>query len=308
MTDADSRSQIELEAFRIQVIATLGQARAAAGDYDAVLDQLDAAIEVKRRYRSGARPAVGFAYTLACKGGVLADYGRFAEADDCFTEALDVVRGRRSPVEASVLSWKSAVHLWRGQWREAIECAARVQSIAERIESLYVLSMAEAITGYATWMLARDEAAIDTMRRATSWLEARDKRLYISMNYGWIADALADADRAADARVYAAGALRRARRRDPFGAAMAYRALARLAPRHETGRTPRHYLARALASAQRRHSPHEEAVTWFHMGRHEAGAGRRESARQCYSQAGALFSALGMTWHHAELERAVAGT
>lgn len=302
----DSRARLDLEAFRVQVLATLGQSRVASGEREGVLGQLDAAVDITRRHRSGARPAVGFAYTLACRGGLLADLGRFDEAHACFAEALEVAAGRRNPVEASVLAWKSAVHLWRGQWTEAIECSARVQTIAERIESLYVLSMAEAITGYARWVLNRDADAIDMMIRATSWLEARDKRLFISMNYGWIADAMTSAGRYPAARLYAAGALRRARRRDPYGAAMTYRALARLAELGQARGTPAAYLDLALRSADRRGSPHEAAVTWMHMAAFDARQGHHARGRAHLERATLAFRTMGMTWHAREAQRQLA--
>ena len=99
-------------------MATLGQARAAACDYDPALAQLDAAITVRRAHRSASRPAIGSAYSLACKALVLADRGSFAEAHACFDEALDALRGGNKVVEGSVLCWRSAVCLWQGRWED----------------------------------------------------------------------------------------------------------------------------------------------------------------------------------------------
>lgn len=301
-------SSPQLEALNVQIRSTFAQAKGAAGEYDGVLEQLDLAADVKRKHRSGARPAVGMAYTLACKGGLLADCGDFEAAHACFAEALDVIRGRNSPVEASVLAWKSAVHVWRGEWREAIDTAVEVQTIADRIESLYVHAMAEVLIGYSRWRLEPDLECIETLRRATTWLEDRNKRLYISLNHGWIATAMVDAGQFASARPYVARALARARAHDSLGASMAYRALARMAHAGHANRPARHYLDAALDAARRRGSKHEEAVTLAHIGVDEVRAGRSAEGLPVVDDARAMFRALGMRWHEAAMDRELAAS
>ena len=69
--------RVEDDPLAVQIRATLGQARAAAADYDEALALLDEAIAVKRRHRTGAKPPIGFAYSLSCKGFALGDLGRF---------------------------------------------------------------------------------------------------------------------------------------------------------------------------------------------------------------------------------------
>ncbi|MFN7917304.1 MAG: adenylate/guanylate cyclase domain-containing protein [Vicinamibacterales bacterium] len=296
----------QLDALNVQIRSTFAQAKGAAGEYDGVLEQLDLAADVKRRHRSGTRPAVGMAYTLACKGGLLADCGDFEAAHACFAEAMDVIRGRNSPVEASVLAWKSAVHVWRGEWHQAIDTAHEVQTIADRIESLYVHSMAAVLIGYSRWRLEPDLARIDELVQATQWLEERDKRLYISLNHGWIATAMVDAGQFDKARSYIEQALARARVHDSLGESMAYRALARMAHAGHAPEPARHYLDAALAASRRRRSKHEEAVTLAQIGIDLLRAAQPGEGRAAVDQARAMFRTLGMRWHEAAMERELA--
>ena len=66
-----------MQALSVRLLATIGQARAAAGEHDAALALLDESLAVKQRHRRSGRPAIGSAYALACKGAVLGDIGRF---------------------------------------------------------------------------------------------------------------------------------------------------------------------------------------------------------------------------------------
>jgi class 3 adenylate cyclase/tetratricopeptide (TPR) repeat protein len=302
---ADGTATVKLEAHATQVLATLAQARAAAGQHEGVIEQLDEAIAIKRRHRTEGRPAVGLGYTLASKGWVLGDRGCFGAAHECFFEALDAAHGNDQPVRASILGWQGAVYLWQGRWPEAVAAATDAQRIAERVGSLYIFAMSQALGEYARWMLDGTAGAIDTIVRATSWLEAHDKRLFISLAHGWLAEAMLATGRYPQARAYAARALQRARHRDVFGAALAYRALARLPAAHRR-HTPEHYLDAAMRSAQARRSPREEAVTLLHQGEVAGAAGRRDEAAGLLSRAWVAFSAMEMHWHQQQAERLLA--
>jgi len=294
LADARARGQesvtVELEAHAVQVLATLGQARAAACEYDGVLEQLEEAIAIKRRHRRGARPAVGSAYTLACRAAVLADLGRFREAHESLAEALDAVREGNQPVRGSILGWQGTVYAWQGEWAKALALATEQQRIGERVESLYVLAVGQALGGYTRWKLKRAPEAIDAFARAVSWMDSRGKRLAISMTYGWLADAMFESGRYAQARVYVARALRRARQRDRFGEALAYRVMARM-PADFRRHSPEHYLERAMTSARARRSPHEEAETLRCQAEVAAAAGRTAEAAMFDARAQALISA-----------------
>jgi hypothetical protein len=145
-------------------------------------------------------------------------------------------------------------------------------------------------------------ASFSTIVRATSWLEARDKRLWISMNYGWLADIAAVDGNSAETRKQAAKAVRRARIRDVVGEPMAYRALASLPPR-DGGRARDDYLALAMRSAVRRASPREQAVTLLHQAREAGRRGHRAESIALIERASAAFASMGMLWHDAIAQR-----
>jgi tetratricopeptide (TPR) repeat protein len=285
------------DALAVEIQAMLGQARAAAGDYTAALDLLDTAIAIKLKERTGTRRAAGLAYSLACKAYVLGDRGRFAAAYVCFGEALDALRGVQHEVEGSVLCWRSAVHLWQGRWREGRADAVAAQRVAERTKTLYVFAMGHALAAYADWMVDRSPQSLQDLMVATSWLEARDKGLFISLNYGWLADALVTSARFEEARRNAAYALQRKRELDRLGEPMAYRALARMSAAGQGRKPAQHYLALAMSAAQARDSPHEVAVTELCQAEIASAAGEREQALACLDRATAAFEAMDMPWH-----------
>ncbi|HEY0013158.1 MAG TPA: AAA family ATPase [Allosphingosinicella sp.] len=240
----------------VQIRATLGQAKAASGDYRGALRLLDEAIEVKRRHRTGRHASVGFAYSLGSKAFVLADMGRFAEAEAGFAEAMEVVRGAQHEVEGSVLCQHAAMCLWQGRHEEALRFAREAETVAVRVHSVFLCAMSRAIGAYARWCVNGHPAAVEALLEATVWLEARGRGLFGSLPYGWLADALARSGDAVGARRYAVRAFRRARMGDMLGEAMAWRSMARLTagPRRVA------CLARADAAAAARGSAHEAAA------------------------------------------------
>lgn len=286
-----------------QIRATLGQAYAAACDYDKALALLDEAIAGRRRRRRSNRPAVGFAYTLACKGSVLGDRGRFEDAYQCFDEALAAVYGAGHEVEGSILCWRSGVALWQGRWDEASQCARNAQRVAERVKSLYLHSMSLSLGGYASWKMHDTDAFLQTIVDATSWLENRDRGLFISLNYGWLTEGMASRKQWKAARRYAARALARARRDDRIGEAMVYRALARASAAGHARMPSEFYLARTMDSARARESPHEVALTQLCEAEIKLARGQRAQAEPLLDKAEAAFAAMAMTWHLDAVQR-----
>jgi class 3 adenylate cyclase len=252
--------------YSLQVLATLGQAHAGACENEMaerrlreVLSHIDQGTTLKQGNR---RPSVGSAYTRACFGAVLGDLGRFEEAHASFATALEAVRDGNHPVRGSVLGLQALVYAWQQQWADALASASEAQQIGDRVESLYVLAISQSLRGYAQWKLERAPDAIDAMRRAVLWLEARGKRLFISASYGWLAEAMLDTERYAEAQMYAERAIERLHQRDRFGGAAAYRVLAQL-PEPYRRASPQDYVEQALAAARFRRSPHEEALTRY---------------------------------------------
>ena len=287
----------------VQIRATLGQARAAACDYRGALLLLDEAIEVKRRHRTGAHPSVGFAYSLACKAFALGDMGRFAEAHAAYAEAMAAVRGAQHEVESSVLCQWSAVCLWQGKIDDALGYAEEGERVAERVRTRYLHAMSRSLGAYARWCRDRDAEAVPTIRQATRWLEESGRGQFISLNYGWLADLLARTGETAEARIYAARALRRARRGDRLGEAMAWRALARLGAAGSYRRGVEDCLRRAYAAAQAREAPHEIAVTRLCEAELALAAGHRHTVALRLAEAMPSLAAMDMSWHLGEAER-----
>ena len=280
-----------------QIRATLGQACAAGCDYEKAILLLDEAIDAKRQRRRSDRPAVGFAYTLACKAAVLGDRGLFAQSYEYFDEAFDSVRGAGHQVEGSILCWRSGVALWQGRWDEARGCALRAQQVGERVKSLYLYAMSLALGAYASWMLQGSPASLKAIADATSWLETRDRGLFLSLNYGWLADGMVAGKDWNVARGYAARALMRSRKHDRIGEAMAYRALARASAAGVSGKPADHYLALAMQNAVARGSAHEVAVTQLCDAEIKLARGQSAPAAALLDQAEAAFEALKMPWH-----------
>ncbi len=242
---------------RVQLRATYGQALAAAGRTADALPLLDTAAQTKRANRSGSRPSVGLAYTLAVKATVLGDLARFEEAERCFDEARNLIGGAQHEAGASVEGLRAVVLLWEGRWEEAIAAADRCQRIGQHVRSLFTMTMGRAAGAYGTWMATRDEAAVRALIDSSDWLVPRGNRLFRSFIDGWLAEALAAQGQRDQARGYAARALSRARQLDLFGAPMACRAMAVLEARAGQAAAARRWLRQADRLADRRGSVHE---------------------------------------------------
>ncbi|MDE2093001.1 MAG: AAA family ATPase [Burkholderiales bacterium] len=285
-----------------QVRATLGQALLAGGDHERALALLDAAVDSKRRQsRPGSSLAVGSAYTLACKGYLLGDLGRFAQADECFAEALHLVGDAVHQVGSSVRHWISVVYQWQGRWEEALRRAEEASEIAVHVKSRQQLAMGRALAGYARWTLTREPEALQAVREATAWIEAREGGLATSLNHGWLVDGAVATGRLDEARRHAARLFGRARQHDRLGEALGCRALARAAAKANDFARADHYLRLALRSAQARDSAHELASTQLCQAQIELDRGRVGQAHALLDLACSAFERLDMRWH---LERA----
>jgi hypothetical protein len=169
--------------------------------------------------------------------------------------------------------------------------------VAERVKSQYLFAMSRALAAYADWKEHDAVAAVQTMRQSTKWLEERQSGQYISLNYGWLAEALFAQGELAAARSQVARAYQRARRRDRLGAAMASRAMARAAAQADDYRMTQHYLARAMRISQSRESRHEIAVTQLCAAELALARGQRDAASQLLEHASAAFDSMAMHWH-----------
>jgi class 3 adenylate cyclase/tetratricopeptide (TPR) repeat protein len=287
-----------------QVQATLGQALLSACEYDRALVLLDIAIESKRRLsKPSSSVAVGSAYALACKGSVLGDRGLFAQADECFQEALALVGGIPHQVASSVRGWAAAVYMWQGRWEEALQMAEEDTRVAELVRSRLLLAIGRGLAGYSRWILTGRPDALQSVRDATSWIEERNGALFTSLCYGWLVDGAVTQGRIEEARRHAARLFIRARQRERIGEAMGCRALARAAAKAGDFARVERYLRLADASADVRGSPHERAKTQLLRAEIELARGRRAEARKQLDAASEAFEKMEMPWF---LERAAA--
>jgi class 3 adenylate cyclase/tetratricopeptide (TPR) repeat protein len=300
--------QISDERLAAQIRATLGQALASAADYGRALPMLDLAVDLKRRnIKGGGNLPIGAAFTLATKGQVLGDMGQFDAAYGCLEQALSLVSGTGHQIESSVLGWMTTVLMWQGRWADAIRSAERSSSIADSCKSAHLFAMHRAQIGYAEWILTRRPEALRIVQDATHWIETRNGRLFSSLNYGWLSDALVTLGRSDEARRHAARALRRGRALDRIGEAMACRALARAAAQTNDRPAAARYLALARHSAAARNSSHEQAVTTLCEAEIEAAFGSRPEAARLLEVAVVAFESMKMHWHLDQARQLAAG-
>ena len=287
-----------------QAHAVLGQSYAATGRYTTALDALDTAIAVKRDHNPEHALSISAAYATICKALVQADLGDFAVADTSALQAIDAATRGGRPVAGSIQALYGAMLTTQGRWEDARKAARVAQAIARRVCAPYVYAMGCALEHHADWVLTRTPDALERVREATEWLETWNLRLFISFNYGWLAEAFASDGQAEPSRRYAARALRRARQRDSFGEAAAYRALATLAAAGQLPENSAHrYLDRAPNAARARGSRPDEALTLMLAGELHSDAAR-------LVEADAMFKDMGMSWHASRADaalRALAG-
>lgn len=290
----------------VQLVAVLGEAHTAAGQYAQALPLLEQAIDVKRRHRSGLRTNVGLAFSLVCRGCLLGDRGDFAAAEDNFAEALTCMVGEEHEIGATIHGWRAAVLLWQGRWQAAMSAAAESARIARATRSLAQYSIAWAIEHYARWMDTGQATALQGIEDATAWLAPRETGLYRSLNHGWLTEGLLAVGRREAARHHGALALRRARHSDRLGLAMSQRALALDAAATGRPQAAARHLARARDAARRRESPHEAAGTQLCEARLALAEGRGDQARALLDPAAMAFERLAMPWHLAQAQALLA--
>jgi class 3 adenylate cyclase len=282
-----------------QIMMTLGQSYAAAGDYPQALALLSEAIAIKEQHRSPRAAApVGSAFGKACKAFVLADMGEFDTAIMLIESAVATVQDHNQAIEASILNIYGAILLWRGDWDSAFDIAHRAQRVAERVNGPYVFAMSQAVQSYARWKMVHSTEALEALQQASEWLEQQQMCLFVSLCYGWLADAMAADGNYAQAKKFAFAALQRADASDRLGAAVACRALATVSIYDDDPEllSARDYLDMAMRFAQQRHSAHEIAVTQLQMGLllMDDGESKKADMERILAQASSAFGKMGM--------------
>jgi class 3 adenylate cyclase/tetratricopeptide (TPR) repeat protein len=290
-----------------QIQATLGQTLAAAGDYAGALPLMDSALAAKQRgARKGASVAVGSAFTLASKGGLLGDRGEFIDAQVQFDDAMALAGDSTHPIANSIRSWAMVVLVWQGRWSELATVSAESARRAHATQALLPLAISRACEGYGRWASSADEDGLRKLAAAVQWLEQRRGRFMSSIYHGWLVDALATTGDMAGARRQAAALFARARQLDTFGMGDGCRALALAAA--ATGNEAR--TARLMAYAERcaavRGSRREAALNALCRARLALLRGDDAGALAHAAAAADAFDAIQMAWH-AHSARALIG-
>jgi len=287
-----------------QVRATLGQALLSATQLPRARQLLDESLDAKRsQARPGSGMAVGSAYILACKGYALADRGQFSLADECLSEALQLLGDAPHQVGASVRHWISVVRHWQGYWEEAARMGSEAAAIAEQVKSRQQLAMGRALAGRARWKQSGQAQGLQALREATAWIDARKGGLAMSLNHGWLVEVAVAEGRLADARQHAVALMQRARQDDFLGLALGCRALAAAASAGGEHARAAHYLRQAESAAQRRESAHEAACNALAWAEWSAAQQQRGEAARHLEAARLGFETLRMWWHLEQAKR-----
>ena len=291
----------KLERLTTQLLLNLGQSHAAAGAYPEAIEFLSLGLERNRKSRTDTSRIVpvGYVYALGCKALVHGDIGEFDLAKSTLQEALDRVADTEHPIRGSLLCLLGMIQLWQGLWKDCAETSARIRRNAERVAGPYVFAMGRILGACAQWMLTSSTDAIREFRDTADWLDARSIRLYLSFNYGFLADALAWSGQIQLARDYAEKALARAGERDPIGLSMSHRVLARTCSDGSplAASAARNHLDQAIRSAHARGSNRDVALGYLERGKLLARGGQTTSARHSLRRSLDAFERMGMPWH-----------
>ena len=244
-----------------QIEATLGQILAATCDYDEAIALIDIAVDAKRQ---GSRPrggmAIGSAYALACKGGVLADRGDFAAAHLCFSDAMELLDGSTHPVGNSVRNWIAIAYIWQSKWQDAERVATESIRIAENTRALLLLAISRGTAGYAAWAGRGSQEGLALLKESMQWMEERECGFYTSLHYSWLVEAYTASGQFTEARQYAVRVFQRTRQGERLGEIATMRAMATAAAKAEKTGLAQRWLNRARLSAGIRKSSREEGL------------------------------------------------
>ncbi|MEM7077049.1 MAG: AAA family ATPase [Pseudomonadota bacterium] len=284
-----------LERLSGEIRRTLAQASVANCEYKSATGLLDLALD--DAHTGSKSEWVAICYTYSCRGMMLADQGRFDDAQTAFDRALEHTATGLLPSSVNMMTKQMLSLILQGRWQEANDLHQLVQEDSERISNLYILASGLMLRAYTRWHDHRQRVrAFNDMLRSTELLESAGTNQFISLNYGWLAEMYLARGDHKNLRRAAAKAIRRARIGDRFGECPAYRSLA-LATLYNEWRPAEEYLALARDSAALRDSPREQALNDICEARIATAAGQDANAQLLEERALAQFTELGMHWH-----------
>ena len=278
--------------------ATLGQAYAASSVYEEAAKLLDKSISIASRANAKKTVAADTAYSEAIRGSIFGDQGRFDEADECFNRAAAIVsEAPEGFVAGSIMLWKGAVATFQGRWTTARIETTNALRMADRTKSTLHLGRGTTQLGYIDWKSEATQEALQSIEDGTSWLEANNIRLFISLDYGWLAEGMLAQGKFDRVRQFTALALWRARAGDRLGEAMACRAMALAAASGHSTKQPENYLAIADYSAELRQSERERTLNGLCRAELLLGRNERDQAIDMLGSVQSRLTAMGMNWH-----------
>ena len=284
--------------------ATLGQAYAASCTYDKATTMLDKTVGIASNQMGKRSVAAGAAYSETIRASILGDQGHFAEADACFRNAVAIISEYpEGLIAGSIMLWRGAVASFQGCWDDARKETVNALKMADRTKSTLHLGRGTTQLGYIDWASEGKMDALRTIEEGTSWLEATNIRLFISLDHGWLAEGLIARGEIDRARHFASMALLRARVGDRLGEAMAYRAMARAAARDHGVKSSDYYIARANASAVWRKSAREHALNDMCRAEILLIHGEKARAVDLLGELAERFATMNMDWHTAAAQR-----
>jgi hypothetical protein len=188
--------------------------------------------------------------------------------------------------------------IWQARWNDAESVGQRAETLAQRVESLYLLCTSVGLRYYAQWRRSRMPGAREKIQHVTSILQDRGRQLFLSLYLGFVAEIAQHEGDASALRRAVGQTLQRARQRDYLGLAMAFRALAREALRQDpSGARARRALRRADWAARRRQSVHDQILNLLTRAEVEAELCALTEAASACTEALRLANAIGSTGH-----------
>ena len=254
------------------------------------------ALDAKDRFPgSGRRAPVTSVYTRANLALLLADQGKFDEAEQLMVDALHRVGRFEHEVESSILSFSSAIHVWRGDWKEALAVANRSRERSEKVSSSYLMGFSRCAWGYAHWRLHGGDVGIQLLSRNTQWMRARSMNMYRSILSGWLAEAMAESGRFKEAEAAYLDTMDRTAAGEIAGGPMACRASALCAISETRLEDAENRLTLAQEFANQRNAEHEIAANHLISARLSHAQRQLDQTRQKIEAAKEIYTRLGLT-------------
>lgn len=289
-----------------QLGLNLGQSLAASGAYEEASELLQRGCQAAFAWaqETGRSVSEGVAYGQAVLGAIAGEQGRFEEAEHYISRARELVHGRNTPIQGSIMGVGVMIQLWRGDLDRCLAEASCALRYAESIHGPYLYSIETCMSVFARVLQRPQESLLRQLISAVESLEARGMRLYFSMTLGAVAEASMVAGDRDSALIYARRAVARARSQDPFGVVPGQLVLASLALAQGNLQDARSALDTAQGWAIAHKSRRSAALVA--LGESELGCFgylARDKAQERAGFARDEFAAMGMSYYFEQAEK-----